>query len=161
MKIENYACNGCGVIKKEANHWWVALRFRDNPRAPLQLYRWADRVHANEETTETAHLCGHACVIKHVSEFMGEPGAGWKTGGGAFQPCQTTCGQCGADITGTDHRGKCPGRPCPCGCAYPDHFKADRRALDSLASAREWLDKASDIVDELLPRFPDFSGLDR
>ena len=70
MERTTFFCDVCGVEKKESNHWWRILLFNYNPHAPLQLYRWdGDWVEAAEHLTQL-HLCGHACVIQKVSEFM-------------------------------------------------------------------------------------------
>lgn len=63
MKIDSYACDVCGVQKKEANHWWLVNIDEANT---LLIMPWkADRVDDCQ-----LHLCGEACVAKKVAEFL-------------------------------------------------------------------------------------------
>lgn len=70
MERTTFFCDVCGVEKKESNHWWRILLFKNNPKAPLQLYPWdGNRIEPAEHLTQL-HLCGHGCVMQKVSEFM-------------------------------------------------------------------------------------------
>jgi len=75
MKIDTYKCDVCGKQKGDVNHWWVLWTRGKNPtfQIALELRTW------NEESLKGAvwadkhfHLCGQECVLKQVTEFMGE-----------------------------------------------------------------------------------------
>ncbi len=65
-KIEQYACDGCGIVKGEANHWWKT-------RAGGGLRGFHLFTFASLDIEEPiAHYCGQDCVIKALAAFMGE-----------------------------------------------------------------------------------------
>jgi hypothetical protein len=58
------ACDVCGTEKQPSNHWWYA----DIGDTYFFLYSW----HAEAENRERSyvHLCGQACAIRKLNEFM-------------------------------------------------------------------------------------------
>ena len=62
------ACDVCGSIKKDANHWYYAeLRPRDDES--FQIWHW-DWPAEDRERKGIIHLCGQACATKKMSEWM-------------------------------------------------------------------------------------------
>ena len=70
MKIETVKCDGCGAVKGENNHWWkIAINNEYHYHYDaLGIY------HADDLKGAAPYLdmCGEACVIKKVSEFLGQ-----------------------------------------------------------------------------------------
>ena len=64
--IKQYKCDGCGREKGEANKWWVF--WVAACRLYLETLELAERdgLQSNMQV-----LCGHECVSKKVSQFMG------------------------------------------------------------------------------------------
>jgi hypothetical protein len=73
MRIETYRCDVCGVEKREANHWWW-LAWNEGYKRALLLSA-AVRAQRFSEDDSIAYvrfdLCGEACVVKKLAEFMG------------------------------------------------------------------------------------------
>ncbi len=67
-----YACDVCGVEKQDSNHWWQISIFKHGG-GPLQLFPWKDRISPDSSAWASFHLCGHACVLRKVDEFMSPP----------------------------------------------------------------------------------------
>ncbi len=59
-----YTCDACGAQKHNANHWF---RMWINGTC-LTITAWDD---GEDDGAPHLHLCGAACVIKKVSEFVG------------------------------------------------------------------------------------------
>jgi hypothetical protein len=59
-----FTCDGCGVQKKDANHWFRMGTFGG---CQLALNYWQEGSVVDDEK----HYCGAACVLKAVSEFLG------------------------------------------------------------------------------------------
>jgi len=60
-------CSQCGMVKREANHWFLAWTERGGERfcfAPLE----SDLSIASEEGVQT--LCGERCLHKAVQRFL-------------------------------------------------------------------------------------------
>jgi len=61
-----YSCDQCGAEQAQTNHWFVA--YIEGQRLTLQP------LHGNEAGRAGAKrfdLCGEACVVRKVSEFLG------------------------------------------------------------------------------------------
>jgi hypothetical protein len=59
-------CNGCGMVKKEANHWYtVDLLERSRPRSD----RWA-RLPRPWTRENLKSLCGRRCVAQSLDRWM-------------------------------------------------------------------------------------------
>jgi hypothetical protein len=72
-KINQYKCDGCGAEKGATNHWWVVNADECGfVVIPLDLYEAADRIAPGKLGGEIFFACGEACVIKKVSQLMGE-----------------------------------------------------------------------------------------
>ena len=66
-EVKQYVCDVCGAVKGETNHWYQIRRLE-----ALHLYRWDFGGECREELSgERLHLCGQACVIRKITEFMG------------------------------------------------------------------------------------------
>lgn len=64
MRAETIICDSCGVVKKETNHWFTmemgqALVIRPSH---MPVTPGTDRT--------ILDICGSACVIKKVSEYL-------------------------------------------------------------------------------------------
>ncbi len=70
MQAETITCDECGVLKREANHWLVAItrpefegiifqpaETTESPRNPLFFYK---------------DLCGHGCAHKKLGAYLDE-----------------------------------------------------------------------------------------
>lgn len=66
--LTQYRCDGCGATKGETNHWWK-LGLVAGVR--LIVLAWEEHYGGEGDFHLEYHLCGHACVLKKVSEFMG------------------------------------------------------------------------------------------
>jgi len=62
-EITQYKCDGCGAIKGEANHWWLA----SNLSGSLAIAPWD----GGWAVDRAQHYCGAACVHKALDAFMG------------------------------------------------------------------------------------------
>jgi hypothetical protein len=66
MKREIYQCDQCGAEQQAtANHWFVA--YIEGRRLTLQPLQGNE---AGRSGAERFDLCGEACAIKQVSEFV-------------------------------------------------------------------------------------------
>jgi hypothetical protein len=68
-------CDGCGVQKQPSNHWYYAeikpvSLTEDTPC--FYLWEWDSR--AEDRSKAYKHICGQACAIRLLNEFMGGPG---------------------------------------------------------------------------------------
>ncbi len=67
-ELTQYKCDVCGAVKGEANHWYK-MRVLD----ALHIYRWDFGGEGGSDLSgQRLHLCGQACVLKKVNEFMGK-----------------------------------------------------------------------------------------
>ncbi len=68
MESTVYSCDGCGVPKKESNHWYFVRL-----GSAFHIYRWGSFIEGGSDgSVLIRHFCGHACVQKKLSEWMGE-----------------------------------------------------------------------------------------
>jgi len=59
-----YVCDGCGVQKGTANHWYMLLL----ERRSMTLMKWE----CNPVAVPAAlHYCGEACLLRKISERLG------------------------------------------------------------------------------------------
>lgn len=65
MKIEQYRCDVCGIMKKETNHWFL---FLEKDKEMLQIMSWDE--YRLRVSLELGHLCGRACAQKKLEEWM-------------------------------------------------------------------------------------------
>ncbi len=67
-EIRQYVCDGCGVAKGATNHWYWMRKGEG-----LHIHRWdAEGEGIDDMSIDILHLCGRACVLKKVEEFMGQ-----------------------------------------------------------------------------------------
>ena len=66
MKIEQYTCDNCGVVKGGTNHWW---RIFNQSGSHFSIHPWAADVMPLNGESEI-HLCGEQCVTLHAGTFM-------------------------------------------------------------------------------------------
>ena len=64
-----FLCSMCGAERKEANHWFAAMRSKTG----LGFYCWRDANAAFLEDENTLHLCGQQCAHKLLDEFLTGP----------------------------------------------------------------------------------------
>jgi len=63
-----YECDVCGKVRKEANHWWIAL---PNPALGFYLQSWVGAEKQKMlDKDGILHLCGQECVHKCLDRFM-------------------------------------------------------------------------------------------
>lgn len=64
MEIKTILCDVCKFQKKEANHWFKAVKLS----VPgVSVYPWEAEVDA---AREISHLCGIECVMKWVGRQL-------------------------------------------------------------------------------------------
>ncbi len=66
-KVESYRCDICGTLKKEANHWFVAVRVPYG----AHIYVW-DAPCAGHDHENIAHLCGSECATKFMMRCLSQ-----------------------------------------------------------------------------------------
>lgn len=70
MKVDTYICDlpGCGVQKKDANHWWRVYRIEDG----LVIANWSAsfRDVTLPAAAEVADLCGEQHAIEWISKNL-------------------------------------------------------------------------------------------
>jgi hypothetical protein len=71
MERTQYTCDVCGTEKKETNHWWLFVVNDDG----FQLAPWGTPWYQTRQRPQATiqHLCGQACAIRKLSEFMSPP----------------------------------------------------------------------------------------
>jgi hypothetical protein len=65
-------CDACGVVKRPSNHWWYALiepNVSGGPDPLFHLRPWNEL--AEDRAKPYKHICGQACAIRLLNEFMG------------------------------------------------------------------------------------------
>jgi hypothetical protein len=62
-RVQSIVCDGCGKVKGETNHWYMVSNIDDE----FVLTRW---IEADQDSYSVSHLCGQACVISKLSEWM-------------------------------------------------------------------------------------------
>lgn len=68
MERTQFICDGCEVVKKDANHWLV-VRIGE----AFHIHRWGILTEGGSDgSIKPLHFCGHACVQKKLSEWMGK-----------------------------------------------------------------------------------------
>jgi len=77
-KVEQVICDRCPAVKGEGNRWWIALVWpgciQIIPYGDVDLPS-CDRPDCDPKV-RVSYLCGRACVIAAVSEFLGGTEAG-------------------------------------------------------------------------------------
>ena len=66
-----YKCDGCGAERKETNHWYTAYKTSKTFGTVLSTWEEA-KAGAILDFPGVRHLCGRNCVVKYISELMGE-----------------------------------------------------------------------------------------
>lgn len=64
-----YACNVCGVERKEANHWFVA-RFSV---LGISFTAWTREPQGVLDDEQTKHVCGQVCSHRLLDDFLSNP----------------------------------------------------------------------------------------
>lgn len=65
MKVDSWKCDGCGIPKKEVNHWFKAYKLFQ--ALGVVVIGWDVAPPVEEVENFEAHLCGADCVTKWVS----------------------------------------------------------------------------------------------
>jgi hypothetical protein len=69
MRKEQVTCDVCGAQKQETNHWFVLLRWEDDPTG-FTVDVESARLDPTYDSAFITDLCGEACVLKKVSELI-------------------------------------------------------------------------------------------
>ncbi|MHB8304320.1 MAG: hypothetical protein ACYDC6_16145 [Acidobacteriaceae bacterium] len=70
---ESFACDICGKVKQESNHWWMVtlgnvLCFEEGqPALHFTLVPWSQ---AESRNRNVHHICGESCATKALERFM-------------------------------------------------------------------------------------------
>jgi hypothetical protein len=62
MRSVKITCDGCGVEKKDVNHWFQV----DTSDLRFSVYTWRDQ--GGDDST--VHLCGESCAQKAFQKWM-------------------------------------------------------------------------------------------
>ena len=65
--VQSYKCDVCGTIKKEANHWFVAVAVPQG----VHIYTW-NAPGAGYDQENVAHLCGMQCTTRFMMRALAE-----------------------------------------------------------------------------------------
>jgi hypothetical protein len=68
-RVQSVVCDGCGKVKGDTNHWWKVL-VDENPKGPYLALTPLDSNWLSGDWTQIFDLCGQACVISKLSEWM-------------------------------------------------------------------------------------------
>jgi hypothetical protein len=67
--ITHIICNGCGAVKKEANHWFAVATLEQNLLIrPLDVALAQRDVGPSAEREE--YYCGQRCTVEAVGQWM-------------------------------------------------------------------------------------------
>jgi hypothetical protein len=66
---ESITCDVCSAVKQASNHWFVLLKTES--RIQITQRFDAEVLIEENETTKFFDLCGESCVLKKVSELIG------------------------------------------------------------------------------------------
>lgn len=68
-RIIQDVCDRCGSVRGSANHWWLSYQTQEGV-SRLIAVRPFDPEIGTKIVVEPRLLCGEACVLAEVSEFM-------------------------------------------------------------------------------------------
>lgn len=72
MKEETYKCDGCGKVKGQSNHWFVASIAQSSEKLDgiivIKSFRWFVQNVPNDRSWY--HYCGHECLFKSISPVL-------------------------------------------------------------------------------------------
>jgi hypothetical protein len=60
---EQFTCDGCGVAKKQVNHWFL---IGNGINDGFWILPWSEAL----QIKEYRHVCGHQCAHKLLDEFL-------------------------------------------------------------------------------------------
>mgnify|MGYP003394643793 CR=1 FL=1 len=65
------ACDVCGIVKQPSNNWYYGKIRPDVPTEDEAIFcLWPWDYPAEDRNEPFVHLCGQACAIRKLSEFM-------------------------------------------------------------------------------------------
>lgn len=65
MKVDTYACDGCGVKRvNDSNHWYLVT-----VGVQLIITAWS-QAKVEDIAQADLHLCGRTCLLKKVNELL-------------------------------------------------------------------------------------------
>ena len=71
---EQITCDVCSTVKRETNHWLVAVTILPTPEEPEETCIAFAPIAADGEDFDPeaviAHICGHACAVKRFSQWL-------------------------------------------------------------------------------------------
>lgn len=63
-----YYCDGCGVMRKETNHWFVMFTAKERKgEQRLHVSEWTDAIATLDSSK---HICGHRCAHKLLDYWL-------------------------------------------------------------------------------------------
>lgn len=72
MTLEKVACDECGRVKAEANHWHrVGVILGPANEVSLELGHLFGEVPAGNWIYDVHDLCGEQCLHKHIAKLLG------------------------------------------------------------------------------------------
>lgn len=63
-------CNGCGIAKRESNHWFVVALSREKGTCWLMTADAARDFSIISPSVELIDLCGQLCAMRAIGDFM-------------------------------------------------------------------------------------------
>jgi hypothetical protein len=64
--LMHIVCDGCGAVKKEANHWYT-LEFLESAEATVRPMAMSA---LRSESTALKYYCGRRCVVESLDRWM-------------------------------------------------------------------------------------------
>lgn len=68
------ACDVCKTVKQPSNHWFYVRLSVKTPETMPGFHIWPWDVEAEISTKNYIHLCGQACAVKKLAEWMNGQG---------------------------------------------------------------------------------------
>lgn len=71
MRKEQVTCDVCGKQKQDTNHWFIVLRYNDDPTGIIvDVATTVSAYMTKYDLAFNFDVCGEACVLKKVSELI-------------------------------------------------------------------------------------------
>lgn len=69
--VKTQACDVCGILRKESNHWFAAATYRGH--FSVVTWEFREQLHrdAASDFTTLSDLCSENCIAKALSKSLG------------------------------------------------------------------------------------------
>lgn len=69
MEVKTFACDICGIHKKDANHWWKIVRVNSDGQPGMLIVEWSITTLEGIEDFE-GNVVAHLCGSDHVTQWL-------------------------------------------------------------------------------------------